>query len=54
VHADEKLPAFVELESAIQACGDCASTGISATTLPALSPQDIFIQCRDQTHLRFS
>jgi hypothetical protein len=24
VHADEKLTAFMELESAIHACGDCA------------------------------
>jgi hypothetical protein len=23
VHADEKLTAFIELESAIRACGDC-------------------------------
>jgi hypothetical protein len=52
VRADEKLRAFVKLESAIQACGNCASTSIS--TLPALSPQDIFIQCRDQTHVGFS
>jgi hypothetical protein len=27
VHADEKLTAFVELESAICACGDCAFAG---------------------------
>jgi hypothetical protein len=29
-------PAFLEPESAIRACGDCALTGISATTIPAV------------------